>query len=136
MRSNDGARLARSMARGSNAKLVRRRFILSAAIGLIAALMQAGCVHAPAVWDYYDQCAAENPAFLAMAECGKRKRLAECVPNNTCSPEGTAFTEYVDSLALSVKTKKMTETEAMRRYAEYKSGGTSTCTQVGTAVKC
>jgi hypothetical protein len=71
-----------------------------------------------------------------MAECGKQKRLAECVPKNTCSPEGTAFTEYVDSLVLSVKNKKMTEAEAMRRYAEYKSGGTSTCTQVGTAVKC
>jgi hypothetical protein len=136
MRSNDGAPLARPMAYGSNAELVRLSFIFLAAIGFIAALMQAGCVHAPAVWDYYDQCAAENPAFLAMAECGKRKRLAECAPNNACSPEGTAFTEYVDSLALSVKNKKMTETEAMRRYAEYKSGGTSSCTQVGTAVKC
>jgi hypothetical protein len=33
------------------------------------------------------------------------------------------FMEYVDSLALSVKTKKMTEAEALRRYTEYKSGG-------------
>jgi hypothetical protein len=136
MRSNNGATLARPMANGSNAKLVERSFIWSAAIGFAAALMQAGCVHAPAVWDYYDQCAAENSAFLVMAECGKRKRLAECTPNNTCSPEGTAFTDYVDSLALSVKNKKMTEAEAMRRYAEYKSGGASTCTQVGNAVKC
>ena len=71
-----------------------------------------------------------------MAECGRQKRLAECVPSNTCSSEGTVFMEYVDSLALSVKSKKMTESEAMRRYAEYKSGGTSTCTQVGGAVKC
>jgi hypothetical protein len=111
--------------------------ILPTAIGLVAALMQAGCVvQAPAVWDYYDQCAAQNPSFLAMAECGKQKRLAECVPGNTCSPEGTAFVEYVDSLALAVKSKKMTEAEAMRHYAEYKSGGTSTCARVGTSVRC
>jgi hypothetical protein len=69
-----------------------------------------------------------------MAECGKQKRLAECVPNNTCSPEGTAFT--VDSLALSVKNKKLTDVEAMRRYTEYKSGGASTCPRVGNAVNC
>ena len=91
---------------------------------------------APPVWGYYDQCAAENPSFLAMADCGRQKRLAECVPNNSCSPQGTSFMEYVDSLALSVKNKKMTEAEAMRRYAEYKSGGASTCTAIGNAVKC
>jgi hypothetical protein len=44
--------------------------------------------------------------------------------------------EYVDSLVLSVKSKKMTEAEAMRRYAEYKSGGASPCTRVGDSVKC
>jgi len=46
------------------------------------------------------------------------------------------FMEYVDSLALSVKNKKMTEAEAMRRYTEYKSGGVSACTQAGGAAKC
>jgi hypothetical protein len=118
--------------------VARLGLILLASIGFVAASMQTGCVHSPSppVWDYYDQCAAGNPSFLAMAECGRQKRLAECVPNNTCSPEGTAFMEYVDSLALSVKNKKMTEAEAMRRYAEYKSGGASTCTAVGNAVKC
>jgi hypothetical protein len=136
MRRNSGAPHARPLACVSNTKGVRLSFILAAATAFVAALMQAGCVHAPAVWDYYDQCAAENSAFLVMAECGKRKRLAECAPNNTCSPEGTAFTDYVDSLALSVKNKKITEAEAMRHYAEYKSGGTSTCAQVGNAVKC
>ena len=116
----------------------RSNFILLTSIGLIAASIQAGCVHSPAppVWGYYDQCASENPSFLAMAECGRQKRLAECVPNNSCSPEGTVFMEYVDSLALSVRNKKMTEAEAMRHYAEYKSGGASTCAAVGSAVKC
>ncbi len=43
--------------------------------------------------------------------------------------------EYVDSLAQSVKNKQMAEAEAMRRYAEYKSGGASTCTAVGNVMK-
>jgi hypothetical protein len=117
---------------------VRASFILATAIGFTAALMQAGCVHSTStpVWNYYDQCAAENPSFLAMAECGRQRRLAECTPSNTCSPEGTTFMEYVDSLALSVKNKTMTEAEAMRRYAQYKSGGASSCTRVGGSVNC
>jgi hypothetical protein len=89
----------------------------------MAASVLASCAHSPLVWDYYDQCALQNPSFLAMAECGRQKRLAACVPNDTCSPKGTTFMEYVDSLAVSVKTKKLTEAEAMRRYTEYQSGG-------------
>jgi len=105
--------------------VVSLNFILSAAIGFAAALMQTSCTHSSTVvWEYYDQCVQENPSFLAMAECGRQKRLAECVPNNTCSPEGTMFMQYVDALALSVKKKEITEAEAMRRYKEYKSGGT------------
>ncbi len=44
--------------------------------------------------------------------------------------------EYVDSLALAVKNKQMTEAEATRRYAEYKSGGATPCSTVGNAGKC
>lgn len=117
---------------------VTLNFILLAAVGFGAAFMQGGCVYSASrpVWNYYDQCAAENPSFLAMAECGRQTRLAECTSSNSCSPEGTTFMEYVDSLALSVKNKKMTEAEAMRRYAEYKSGGVSPCMRVGESTKC
>ncbi len=102
-----------------------RYFVLLGAITLAAAGTLTGCAtHSLVVWEYYDQCALENPSFLAMAECGRRKRLAECVPTNTCSPEGNMFMRYVDSLALSVSKKELTEAEAMRRYLEYKSGGT------------
>ena len=59
-----------------------------------------------------------------MAECGRQKRLAECVPNNTCSPEGIMFMQYIDTLVLSVKKGEMTEADAMQHYKEYKSGGT------------
>jgi len=90
---------------------------------------------------------AASVGLLRSMRCGKpvsscdggvreQKRMAECVANNTCSAEGTVFMEYVDSLALSVKNKKMTEAEAMRRYTEYKSGGVSACTQAGGAAKC
>jgi hypothetical protein len=101
------------------------KFILPAAIGFVTALMLTTCASpSPVVWEYYDQCGRENPSFLAMAECGRQKRLAECAPNNTCSPEGTMFMEYIDRLVLSVKKKELTEAEAMRRYTEYKAGGT------------
>ena len=105
--------------------MVRFNFILSAAIGFVTALILTTCASpSRVVWEYYDQCARENPSFLTMAECGRQKRLAECVPNNTCSPEGNMFMQYIDSLALSVKKKELTEAEAMLRYKEYKSGGT------------
>ena len=101
--------------------VVRFNFILSAAIGFVTALMLTTCASPPrVVWEYYDQCARQNPSFLAMAECGRQKRLAECVPNNACSPEGNMFMEYIDTLVLSVKNKELTEAEAMRRYTEYK----------------
>jgi hypothetical protein len=79
--------------------VVRFNFILTAAIGFVTALMLTTCASpSRVVWEYYDQCARENPSFLAMAECGKQKRLAECVPNNACSPEGNMFMEHIDTL--------------------------------------
>ena len=105
--------------------MVRFNFILAAAISFVTALMLTTCASpSRVVWEYYDQCARENPSFLAMAECGRQKRLAECAPNNTCSPEGNVFMGYIDTLVLSVKKKELSEAEAMRRYAEYKNGGT------------
>ena len=52
----------------------RPGFVLLACLGFVAAAIEMGCVHsqAPPVWGYYDQCAAENPSVLAMAECGNR----------------------------------------------------------------
>jgi hypothetical protein len=80
--------------------------------------------------------------------------------NNNCSSVGTAFVQFTDSLVLSVKNNEMTEAEAMRRYAEYKTtmlsgirrdeaieaagaavaagaaAGGSTCTKIGNTVNC
>jgi hypothetical protein len=106
--------------------VIRLNLALSATAGFVAVSMLTTCASpSRVVWEYYDQCARENPSFLAMAECGRQKRLAECVPNNTCSPEGNMFMQYIDALVLSVKKKELTEAEAMRRYTEYKAGGTS-----------
>ena len=77
-----------------------------------------------------------KPIIRGYGRVRQKKRLAECGANNSCSPEGNVFVEYIDSLAQSVKDRKMTEAEPMRRYAEYKSGGESRCTQVGNATKC
>jgi hypothetical protein len=90
-----------------------------------------------------------------MAECGKQKRLADCVPNNNCSSEGTAVMQYADSLVLSVKNREMSEAEALRKFAEYKSqllsgarrdaaivaageaaSGPKNCTRIGNSVTC
>jgi hypothetical protein len=88
----------------------------------------------PPVWSYYDNCAAQNPSFVAMVKCGKERRLVECEPKNQCSPEGTLFMEYADSLALSVKNKKQSETKAFRLLAEYKTG--RPCTVIRNTVNC
>ena len=74
------------------ALVLRFHFILSLALGFVIPLMLTTCVSpSRVVWEYYDQCARENPSFLAMAECGRQKRLAECAPNNSCSPEGNMY---------------------------------------------
>jgi hypothetical protein len=88
----------------------------------------------PPVWSYYDNCATQNPSFVAMVKCGRERRLAECEPKNQCSAEGNLFMEYADSLALSVKNKKQSETEAFRLLAEYKTG--RPCTVIGNTVNC
>jgi hypothetical protein len=75
--------------------------------------------------------------------------------HNNCSQLGTAFTQYADALVLSVKNKEMTEAEALRRFAEYKTtalanlrrdaaiaaagaaaSGPTTCTGIGNTVIC
>jgi hypothetical protein len=103
----------------------------------ILTILLTGCAlrpSAPPVWSYYDGCAAQNPSFIAMAKCGRERRLAECEPKNECSAEGTLFTDYVDSLALSVKNKQKSDAEAFRLLAEYKTG--RSCALTGNTVNC
>jgi hypothetical protein len=90
-----------------------------------------------------------------MAECGKQRRMAYCTEHNSCGTSGTAFMQYTDSLVLSVRNKEMTEAEALRRFAEYKTNlignvrrdqaivaagaaasGPTTCTRIGNTTTC
>jgi hypothetical protein len=121
-----------------------------------AALILNGCAAAnKTAFSFYDECSVQNSSFIAMAECGKRQRMAYCTEHNNCSSSGTAFVQYTDALVLSVKNKEMTEAEALRRFAEYKTtffanarrdaaivaagaaaSGPTTCTQIGNTVTC
>ena len=131
-------------------KLYNRALVVAALFA--ASLVLANCAARTApVWAYYDKCSSQTSSFVAMAECG----TAECMANNTCSPEGNAFVQFSDALVLSVKNKEMTEAEAMRRYAEYKTStlggirrdqaivaagvaasGPTSCTRIGNTVNC
>jgi hypothetical protein len=90
-----------------------------------------------------------------MAERGKQRRMAYCTEHNSCGTSGTAFMQYTDSLVLSVRNKEMTEAEALRRFAEYKTNlignvrrdqaivaagaaasGPTTCTRIGNTTTC
>jgi hypothetical protein len=98
-----------------------RRVVLLGPVLAAVALLVGGCFGSGKyVWQYYDECSAHTVSFVRMAECGRRKRLADCVPTNDCSPQGTAFMQFADSLVLSVKSGEMTEPEALRRFVEFK----------------
>jgi hypothetical protein len=96
------------------------RLLLVVAVLLAAGFTLNNCAANHPVYYFYDSCAAQNSSFIAMVECGREKHLAECSPNNTCSANGTAFMQYADALALSVKNEEMSEAEALRQLAEYK----------------
>ncbi|WP_156947056.1 hypothetical protein [Bradyrhizobium sp. WSM3983] len=102
--------------------MFRQQFFLLAIAFCALPFALAGCLSlgGPMVWSYYDKCSAQTSSFLAMAECGKQARNADCIPSNDCSSMGNAYVQFTDSLVLSVKNKEMTEAEAMRRFAEYK----------------
>lgn len=102
--------------------MFRLQFFWLAIVFCALPLALAGCLSlgGPMVWSYYDKCSAQTESFLAMAECGKQARNADCIPSNDCSSLGNSYVQFTDSLVLSVKNKEMTEAEAMRRYAEYK----------------
>jgi hypothetical protein len=122
---------------------------------VITAWLLTACAHAPPVWVAYDTCAAQTSNFVAMVGCGKEKRIAACEAVKQCSPEGNAFMQYADALAMQVKSRQVTEAEALKQFAEYKTellggvrrnqaivaagaaaAGPRTCTQIGNTVNC
>lgn len=101
------------------------RLWLAAIAMLMSAVLLGGCVNRPPpVWTYYDSCIAQTSSFVAMVECGKEKRTATCQKPEAarfCGPEGTAFVQYADALAQSVRNHEISDAAALHRFAEYKS---------------
>ena len=124
-------------------------------VAIAAAGLLVGCAHQPPVWAVYDACAAQTSNFVKMVECGKEKRNATCQEANACTAVGNAFVQYADALAMQVKNRQITEAEALKQFAEYKTkvlgdvrrdraiiaagaaaSGPSTCTLIGNTVNC
>ena len=124
-------------------------------VALTATGLLIGCAHQPPVWVAYDACAAKTSNFVAMVECGKETRNAGCQEAKECSAAGTAFVQYADALAMQVKNRQITEAEALKQFAEYKTqllgnvrrdqaiiaageaaSGPTTCTRIGNSVNC
>lgn len=97
---------------------VFKTFVSTATL-LAAAMMLSGCgITSKSAYAYYDQCRAQTASFVEMAECGKRTRNASCSWN--CSREGDALVSYADALVMQVRNREMSDGEAFRRFAEYK----------------
>lgn len=86
---------------------------------LCATPLLSGCATKPA-YVHYDECSAETATFRDMVVCGKRKRTAYCQKEGACTDLGNSFVQYADALAQQVAAKEISEGEARRRYAEYK----------------
>jgi hypothetical protein len=135
------------------------RLFLVATAMLMSAVLLGGCANRPPpVWSYYDSCAAQTSSFVAMVECGKEQRTATCQKPEAarfCGPEGTAFVQYADALAQSVRNHEISDAAALQRFAEYKTslfqgmrhnqaivaageaaGGPRTCVNNGMTVNC
>jgi hypothetical protein len=87
---------------------------------IAAAVLLVGCARQPPVWAIYDTCAAQTSNFVAMVECGKQRRNANCQEARACSPEGNTFVQYADALAMQVTNRQISEAEALKQFAEYK----------------
>jgi hypothetical protein len=134
--------------------MLRRIFVVHGVFAAVFVLNNCAA-RQPPVWAFYDECSAQTSSFVAMAECGRQRRLAGCTAKNACSAVGTAFMQYTDALVLQVKRGEITEAEGLRRFAEYKSqvlsgvrrdeaivaageaaGGPRSCTRIGNTVNC
>jgi hypothetical protein len=91
----------------------------------------AGCAKPPLlpVFAHYDECAAQNLPFTQMVACGKQRRMAYCQQHNNCTPDGNAYVQYADALALAVERRQMTESDAQMKLVEYR---TSQVNQIRT----
>jgi hypothetical protein len=135
--------------------------VLKLALFLVGVLSLGGCVSTQqkASWDHYDECSLQTKSFTSMVACGKQNRMAYCQAQGECSSHGNSIVQYADTLSQSVARKEMTETEAQRRWIEFKTAqinavnqnqatlagasmiaasasGPRTCTTIGSVTNC
>ena len=71
-------------------------------------------------WQHYDECQSTTTSFIAMAECGKQRRLAYCADAPNCGEFGASLTQYADSLAQAVRSGEMSDAQARQRFILFK----------------
>jgi hypothetical protein len=89
-----------------------------------AFLLVTACASAPipTAIDFYDRCAKTLDSFVDMAACGKKHRNNSCEAHSNCSANGDTIIMYTDSLAKSVVNHEMSESEAQRKWVEFRAG--------------
>jgi len=131
------------------------RFVVSITPLVVCSFMLSGCLSTKSSWTHYDECSAQTTTFVAMAACGRQKRMAYCQSNIGCSNSGNTLDQYADALSASVQNREMSDAEARRRFVEFKANmqanaqrnaaiiaageaaaGPSTCIRTGNAVNC
>ncbi len=80
---------------------------------------------------HYDECSKEQISFLETVQCGNERRKNYCEKMDQtrknsyiepiCSQVGENMAQYADSLAVSVKSKKLADSEAFKKWTEFKS---------------
>jgi hypothetical protein len=90
-------------------------------IGITATSFIFSCatIHPSAV-SFYDSCAKQSASFVDTAACGKLNRNNYCESHNNCSADGDTFVQYADSLVQSVQNHELSDSEAQRKWIEFK----------------
>jgi hypothetical protein len=85
------------------------------------AVSLAGCLTATAnipVWQNFDAC-PDGPGFHEWVTCAKQKRQESCDAGR-CSSGSNTVIAFVDGLDQSVQRHEMTETQARRKWDEFR----------------
>jgi hypothetical protein len=100
----------------SREETMRIAFIVGAAIPLASCLTTTASTPA---WQHFDAC-SNQATFHAMVVCGKDRRQDVCNANHKCSAAGDAIVAYAESLDQSVQQHEMSESEAHRKWIEFR----------------
>ena len=95
---------------------MRISFIVGAAIPLASCLTTTASTPA---WQYFDTC-SNQPTFHNMVVCGRDGRQHACDADRNCNASGDAVVAYAESLDQSVQQHEMSESEARRKWIEFR----------------